>query len=136
VAPDIILGKYPNTTYFVGSDPTTLSPPYPRGQQHSVGLGDITYQNLKLLTAAIRLFGDSGAGDKGMPFYTVIFGAAGRRKIFPRQRAPRLPRKLSFLTTSAPHRDCNISPVPPLFSAAPPGTALWRAFPPPMPRAA
>lgn len=96
VAPDIILGKYPNIAYFVGSDPTTPSPPYPRGQQHSVGLGDITYQNLKLLTAPIRLFGDSGAGDKGMPFYTVIFGAEGRRKLFLRQRAPTLPRKLHF----------------------------------------
>jgi hypothetical protein len=96
VAPDIILGKYPNIAYFAGSDPTRPSPPYPRGQQHSVGLGNFIYQNLKLLTAPIRLFGDSGAGDKGMPFYTVIFGAEGRCKIFPRQRAPRLPRKLQF----------------------------------------
>jgi hypothetical protein len=92
--PDIILGRYPNVAYFVGSDPTQPGPPYPRGQQHSVGLGDLTYKNLKLLTASIRLFGDSGAGDKGMPFYTVIVGAEGPRKVLPRPRLPKLPRKL------------------------------------------
>jgi hypothetical protein len=94
VLPDIILGKYPNVAYFVGSDPTQPGPPYPRGQQHSVGLGDLTYKRLRLLTASIRLFGDSGAGDKGMPFYTVIVGAEGRRRVFPRPRLPKLPRKL------------------------------------------
>jgi hypothetical protein len=83
VLPDIILGKYPNIAYFVGSDSTLPGPPYPRGQQHSVGLGDLTYKNLKLLTSSIRLFGDSGAGDKGMPFYTVICGAEGRRGYSP-----------------------------------------------------
>jgi len=94
VLPDIILGKYPNVAYFVGSDPTQPGPPYPRGQQHSVGLGDLTYKSLKLLTASIRLFSDSGASDKGMPFYTVIVGAEGRHEVFPRSRLPKLPRKL------------------------------------------
>ena len=94
VSPDIILGRYPNVAYFVGSDPTQPGPPYPRGQQHSVGLGDLTYKNIKLLTASIRLFGDSGAGDKGMPFYTVIVGAEGHRRVFPRPRLPRLPKTL------------------------------------------
>jgi hypothetical protein len=94
VLPDIILGRYQNVAYFVGSDPTKPRPPYPRGQQHGVMLGDLKYKNLKLLTAAIRLFGDSGSGDKGMPFYTVIVGAEGRRKVFPKPRSPRLPRTL------------------------------------------
>lgn len=94
VTRDIILGKYPNIAYFVGSDPTAPSPPYPRGVQHSVGLGSITYSNTKFLTATIRLFGDSGGNDKGMPFYTVIYGAEGKHKVVPRPRFPRLPRKI------------------------------------------
>ena len=32
---DMILGRYPNIAYFVGSDPTFPSPPYARGRQHS-----------------------------------------------------------------------------------------------------
>lgn len=92
--PDIILGKYPNIAYFVGSDPTTLSPPYERGKQHSVTLGSITYSHTKFLTATIRLFGDSGAKDKGMPYYTVIYGSEGKHRVVPKQRLPRLPRKI------------------------------------------
>jgi hypothetical protein len=92
--PDIILGRYPNIAYFVGSDPTPPSPPYPRGVQHSVALGSIIYSNTKFLTATIRLFGDSGANDRGMPFYTVIYGSEGRHRVTPRKRAPRLPRKI------------------------------------------
>jgi hypothetical protein len=92
--PDIILGRFPNIAYFVGSDPTAPSPPYPRGQQHSVALGSITYTHTKFLTAAIRLFGDSGAGDKGMPFYTVIYGAEGRQRIMAKPRMLRPPKKI------------------------------------------
>jgi hypothetical protein len=91
---DIILGKYPDIAYFVGSDPTKPSPPYRRGIQHSVGLGSIVYSHTKFLAATIRLFGDSGAQDRGMPFYTVIYGAEGKRKVTPRDRPPRLPRKI------------------------------------------
>ncbi len=94
VTPDIILGRYPNVAYFVGNDPTTPSPPYPRGSQHAVHAGSMNYRNLKLLTAAIRLFADSGASDKGMPFYTVIYGAEGNHKVIRKQRLPKLPRKL------------------------------------------
>jgi hypothetical protein len=92
--PDIILGKYPNLAYFVGSDPTQPSAPYRRGIQHSVGLGSIVYSNTNFLTATIRLFGDSGTKDKGMPFYTVIYGAAGTHKVVPKRRLPRLSRKI------------------------------------------
>jgi len=94
VTPDIILGKYPNIAFFVGSDPTTPSPPYPRGSQHAVHLGSMICQNLKLLTATIRLFADSGAKEKGMPFYTVIYGAEGKHKVIPKRRLPKLARKL------------------------------------------
>jgi hypothetical protein len=92
--PDIILGRYPNIAYFVGSDPTPPSPPYTRGRQHSVGLGSITYKDTKFLTATIRLFGDSGAGDKGMPFYTVIYGSEGKHRVVSKPRLPRLPKSI------------------------------------------
>jgi hypothetical protein len=92
--PDIILGRYPNIAYFVGSDPTSPSPPSARGRQHSVGLGSITYTHTKFLTATIRLFGDCGAGDKGMPFYTVIYGSEGKHRVVARPRTSRLPKKL------------------------------------------
>jgi hypothetical protein len=96
VTPDIILGRYPDIAYFVGSDSTTPSAPDPRGRQHSVVLGTVNYRNLTLLTAAIRLFGDSGAGARGMPYYTVIYGAEGKRNVVPKRRLPRLPRKLAL----------------------------------------
>jgi HNH endonuclease len=92
--PDIILGKYQNIAYFVGSDPAKPYAPYPRGVQHSVGLGSIVFPNTKFLTATIRLFADSGAKDKGMPFYTVIYGAEGKHNIVPKRRLPRLPRTM------------------------------------------
>jgi hypothetical protein len=94
--PDIILGRYPNIAYFVGSDPTPPSPPYARGRQHSVDLGSITYTHTKFSTATIRLFGDSGAGDKGMPFYTVIYGSEGKHRVVAKPRMPRLPKKSHF----------------------------------------
>jgi hypothetical protein len=92
--PDIILGKYPNIAYFVGCGPAQPYPPYRRGVQHSVGLGSIVFPNTKFLTATIRLFGDSGTKDKGMPFYTVIDGAEGKHKVVPKRRLPKLPRKV------------------------------------------
>jgi hypothetical protein len=95
VTRDIILGKYPNIAYFVGSDPTDPPPPpYSSGNQHSVRLGSIIFSNTKFLTATIRLFGDSGSGDKGMPYYTVIYGAEGKRRVVLQQPSPRLPRKI------------------------------------------
>ncbi len=94
VTPNIILGRYPNIAYFVGSDPTLPSPPYRRGVQHSVGLGSITYPHTNYLTATIRLFADSGAQNRGMPFYTVIYGAEGKHKVVSKSRPPKLPRKV------------------------------------------
>jgi hypothetical protein len=92
--PDIILGKYPNIASFVGSERREPLPPYARGFPHSVTGGTMTYKGLKLLTSTIRLFGDSGAGDKGMPFYQVIVGAEGKRKVIPKQPLPVLPRSI------------------------------------------
>jgi hypothetical protein len=94
ITPNIILGRYPNIAYFVGSDPTAPSPPYQRGMQHSVMLGSITYTHTKFLTATIRLFGDSGANGQGMPFYTVIYGSEGTHRVVPKPRQLKLPRRI------------------------------------------
>ena len=75
---------------------TPPSPPYARGRQHSVGLGSITYTHTKFLTATIRLFGDSGAGHKGMPFYTVIYGSEGKHRVVAKPRMPCSPKKSHF----------------------------------------
>lgn len=96
VTTDIILGKYINIPYFVGCEREPPPPPYQRGIQHSVSLGYITYQRLKLLTATIRLFSDSGTKENGMPFYHVIYGAEGRRKVIPQTPLPKLPRSISL----------------------------------------
>jgi hypothetical protein len=94
VTPDIIRGRYPNIAYFVGSDPRAPSQPNQRGRQHSVSLGSITYLRTKFLVAQIRLFGDSGAGDKGMPFYTVIYGSEGKHRVVARERMAQPPRQI------------------------------------------
>ena len=57
-------------------------------------LGSIKYKDTKFLTATIRLFADSGAGDKGMPYYTVIYGAEGKRHVVPRPRTAPIPKKI------------------------------------------
>lgn len=92
--PDIILGKYPNVAYFVGSESTKPSPPDKRGIQHSVRLGSINYSNTRFLTATIRLFADSGADDNGMPYYTVIYGSEGRHHVISRPRSPELAKQI------------------------------------------
>lgn len=90
--PDIILGKYTDVGLFVGSDPSLPAPPNPPGQQHSVELGEATYERIEFLFAKIRLFADSGAGDKGMPYYLVVYGAKGHQKVVPKPLEPALPR--------------------------------------------
>jgi hypothetical protein len=92
VTPDIILGKYPHLAFFIGSEPEPLLPPYSAGRQHSVSLGTLTYGRQRLLTATIRLFGDSGVPEHGTPLYHVIYGAEESRAAIPLRRVPRLPR--------------------------------------------
>ena len=92
--PDIILGKYKNIAYFIGSERRVPLPPYPRGFPHSVTSGTMTYGRLKLLTSTIRLFGDSGTKEHGMPFYIVVYGAEGHHKVTPKRPLPELPRQI------------------------------------------
>jgi hypothetical protein len=92
--PDIILGRYPNIAHFVGSQTRQPLPRHPRGRQHSINLDSRSFGRFKFLLSVIRLFGDSGTPDRGMPFYAVICGIEGKRKIIPRQRLPRRGEKI------------------------------------------
>jgi hypothetical protein len=88
VTPQIILGHYPHIPYLVGPAPSPHPPPSPRGQQHVIEFGDITYGRLKLLHARVRLFADSSSPDGGMPIYIVVLGVEGKRKIIPKRTLP------------------------------------------------
>jgi len=88
IIPQLILGEYPHVPYLVGPMPSPHPPANPRGQQHMVQFGHITYRNLKLLHARVRLFADSSSPDGGMPIYIVILGVERKRKIIPRRALP------------------------------------------------
>jgi hypothetical protein len=73
--PDLILGKYTGISYFVGSALEMPPPPEPRGRQHRIDLSDVWWtERLRLLIASVRLFGDSGTAEHGLPVYTVVVG--------------------------------------------------------------
>jgi len=94
---DIILGKYPVIPHFIGTDSIeTPPPPNPPGEQHQVTQAVYSVGRHKLLIATIRLFADSGQGNKGMPIYHVVYGAQGSRVITPRRPAPALPRSIAL----------------------------------------
>jgi hypothetical protein len=94
LSPDIILGKYPHVAFFVGSEPSEPPPPDPPHAQHMVQHHTVRFRNQTLLSATIRLFGDSGTKEHGTPLYHVIYGAPGPRKSIPMRRVPRLPRQI------------------------------------------
>jgi hypothetical protein len=75
VLPQIILGTYPNISYFVGSDVGDPGPP-----DHDKALHKITYEEFRLghmtlLMMSIRLFANARSPTGGMPIYRVITGA-------------------------------------------------------------
>jgi hypothetical protein len=82
--PSIILGRYPNIPYFVGSDLGDPPPPEPRQILHLIQRTNVTYRRWKLLTVRVRLFAQSGTPANGMPFYEVVVGAEGRGTVTPR----------------------------------------------------
>jgi hypothetical protein len=63
--------------------------------------GSIKCKDTKFLTAAIRLFADSGVGDKGMTYYTVIYGAEGKHRVVPRQRSAPVPKVVKLSSAAA-----------------------------------
>lgn len=90
--PDLILGRYPNIPYFVGSDRTDPPPPERRGVLHVVTHTNATIGRLKYITTRICLFSHSGTDQNGMPFYEVVVGAEGRPKSITRRLSPKLPK--------------------------------------------
>lgn len=93
--PGIILGRYPNVPYFVGSDLNSPPPPEPRQILHLIQRTNVTYRRWRLITVRIRLFAQSGTAANGMPFYEVVVGAEGR-SIFPPRPTPILPKVIAL----------------------------------------
>jgi len=79
--PDLILGKYPYISFFVGSVLREPPPPNRTGPLHQIDLGDNwiydarTQLSRRMLVTKIRLFGTDGTARNGMPIYTVVTGA-------------------------------------------------------------
>ncbi len=96
VTPDLILGRYPNIPYFVGSDRNDPPPPEPPGCLHIVHHTDVTIGRLKYLAVRFRLFAHSGTRENGMPYYEVVVGTEGRPKARSRRPAPKLPKSISL----------------------------------------
>jgi hypothetical protein len=89
---DLILGKFSNIPYFVGSDPADPPPPDSRGVLHTVTFTNVTIGLLKYFTVQLRLFAHSGTAENGMPYYEVVVGAEGKRKIVQKSPAQKLPK--------------------------------------------
>jgi hypothetical protein len=79
--PDLILGKYPYISFFVGSVLREPPPPNRQGPLHRIDLGDNWVYDARsqlsrhVLVTNIRLFGTDGTAKNGMPIYTVVTGA-------------------------------------------------------------
>jgi hypothetical protein len=72
---DIVLGRYPNVPYFVGSRVSDPPPPLSQNVLHAMDVAFLTIDRIKLIRVRIRLFASSGAGPNGLPLYEVIVGA-------------------------------------------------------------
>jgi len=72
---DIILGRYPNVPYFVGSRISAPPPPLSDNVLHATDVSFLTIDRIKLIRVRLRLFASSGTGRSGLPLYEVIVGA-------------------------------------------------------------
>lgn len=73
VITDLICGKYPYPSYFVGCEVGDPPPPDPESF-HTIQFATETYGRLKLLVASVRLFASSGTDEQGFPVYLVVLG--------------------------------------------------------------
>ena len=89
--PDIILGRYPHISLFVGSDRGDPPPPDPKGILHKLTFTNVNYQKLNFYTMRLRLFAHSGTDTNGMPYYEVVIGAPGPGNTH-RRTMPKLPK--------------------------------------------
>jgi hypothetical protein len=90
---DIIRGKGSIVPYFVGS--TMLGPPPPKSElnkMHEIAFVDLAIGRLKLHSVSIRLFGNSGTPEHGMPIYNVVVGAPGRSRVSVKPPVLQIPR--------------------------------------------
>lgn len=75
VLPDLILGRYPCVSHFVGSEIVDPPPPAERSIQHVVQVGFENVGDLQLVVTTVRLFANSGVEEHGPPIYEVVVGA-------------------------------------------------------------
>ncbi|WP_162275198.1 HNH endonuclease [Labrys sp. WJW] len=92
--PDIILGRYPCISYFVGSDMRDPPQPDPPGRLHTIVATTVTVGALRYLTLRIRLFAHSGTPENGMPTYEVVIGAEGPCRVRSLRPSPKLARTI------------------------------------------
>jgi len=71
----LILGEYPFVPYLVGLHPNASMAVANPEVMHEVSFAITEYKRLALITARVRLFANSGAGDEGPPSYEVVVGA-------------------------------------------------------------
>jgi hypothetical protein len=79
--PDLILGKNPYVSFFVGSVLREPPPPNRTGALHRIDIGENwvydarTQLSRRMLITKIRLFRTDGTEKNGMPIYTIVTGA-------------------------------------------------------------
>jgi len=89
--PDVILGKHPYASYYVGSkEPTT--PPSPRKRMHQIWQLDMLDKPYAVV--AVRLFSNCGTPTVGKPVYHVVVGIKAAPKTILRRPALVLTRVL------------------------------------------
>lgn len=71
---DVILGKSPYASHFVGVPLDDPPPPEPRGIVHKVEFDVWASPSGQILVSTIRLFAHSGTEQTGMPIYHVAIG--------------------------------------------------------------
>lgn len=71
---ELILGRYPYISYYVGSDLSLPPPPVRDGPEHEITLLEVPIRGERVLWSKIRLFAKDGTRDRGMPIYAVIIG--------------------------------------------------------------
>jgi hypothetical protein len=73
--PDLILGRYPYISHYVGVARDNPPPPDPRYVTHRVDIQPYSLPNRVYWMVSVRLFAHSGYKENGMPIYRVIVGA-------------------------------------------------------------
>lgn len=73
--PELVLGRYPMVPFYVGCPLIEPDSPQEREVKHAVWLSEVDQAGKKFYLAELRLFGNSGTAEHGMPVYYVVVGA-------------------------------------------------------------